>query len=96
MEAAKTILEQLGGRRFIIMTGTHNLVAGKNELTMKLRRNSCGASHLRVTLTPLDLYRMEFIKVRKGEPHTVTSFDGIYADQLQDIFESITGLYTKP
>ena len=38
---------------------------------------------------------MKFIRVRKGIPKVVKQYDGIYADNLNNIFEKETGLYTR-
>ena len=95
MEIAQTILSQLGGNRFAMMTGSKNFIAGENSLSMKLSRNSSGANYLRITLTPMDVYKMEFISIRGTSMKTKHEFDDIYNDQLVSVFESTTGLYTK-
>lgn len=108
----KIILEQLGGRQFLAMTGSKNLVYSEKEdnfLSMHLTRNKIGAQYLKIILTPMDVYRMEFSKsVRKYEtiPGTTKKFcvdeklvilktiEPVYDDQLRDIFTEVTGLYT--
>lgn len=95
MQIAQTILEQLGGKRFIIMTGAKNLGAGENYLSFKIGRNPKGVTHVKITLTPMDLYDMEFFKVRGTSFKKVSEIDGVYFDQLQDIFTDRTGLYTS-
>jgi len=98
-QVAKTILQQLGGRRFMVMTGSKQPVAGENFLMLKLARNKSGANKLKVTLKKNDTYKVEFMRVSFG-PKTGPkctdkgTFDGVYFDQLQDIFEETTGLYT--
>lgn len=92
---ATTILNQLGGRRFIAMTGSKNFVAGKNSLAMKLSRNSSGANHLKISLNALDTYDVKFISIRNCNFKTKHEFKGVYCDQLVNIFETTTGLYTK-
>ena len=64
----KQTLQQLGGNRFIAMTGAKNLAIdkSKNELHMKIMRNAKGISHVRIRLTSMDLYDMEFLQVRAG------------------------------
>lgn len=101
-EVAITILQQLGGRRFLAFTGSKNLVCTNNSLNMKLTRNRIGATHLTITLMPDDTYKMEFIKIINGniENNFETKFiylkteTDVYCDMLQDIFEKTTGLYT--
>ena len=40
MKVANTILEQLGGQKFLAMTGANHLVADGNTLRMALPKNS--------------------------------------------------------
>lgn len=42
LTVAKTILEQLGGSRFLALTGSRNLVGDDTSLTMRLARNKSG------------------------------------------------------
>ena len=93
MEIAKTILNQLGGNRFIAMTGSKQFIAGENSLSMKLTRNQSGANYLRITLS-LDLYKMEFISIRGAKMTTKKEYNQVYNDQLQSLFTDATGLYT--
>ena len=93
---AKTLLRQLGGNKFIMMTGAKQMSIGKNGLTMKIGRNSKSITHVAIDLDRgKDLYIMKFIRVRKGIPKVVKQYDGIYADNLNNIFEKETGLYTR-
>lgn len=97
MKVANTILNQLGGRRFIAMTGSKNFIASEknNSLSMKLTRNQSGANYLRISLTPLDVYKMEFISIRGNSMKTKVEFNDVYCDQLQELFTEATGLYTR-
>ena len=95
-QVATTILNQLGGRKFLAFTGSKNLIAGENFLTMKLARNSSGANYLKISLNAMDTYEVEFISIRSDATmKTKHEFNGIYNDQLVNIFETTTGLYTK-
>lgn len=95
MEVARTILEQLGGNRFMVMTGSSRLVALNNGIGMKLTRNKSKANYLRIKLTAMDDYIVEFIKMNTKEMKVVKSFEGVYCDELQEIFTHATGLYTS-
>lgn len=95
MKVAEIILEQLGGRRFAMFTGSKNFAAGPNYLSMKLARNSSGANYLKITLNSLDLYDMEFIKVTAKGVKTVKELNDIYNDQLEKMFTEVTSLFTK-
>lgn len=98
MQVANTILQQLGGRRFIAMTGAKNLIGGNDMLAFKLgfaAHQARGVSHVRITLLPSDLYKMEFLNIRGTNIKTVKVVEGVYCDQLQGIFTETTGLYTR-
>ena len=108
----KIILEQLGGRQFLMMTGSKNLLYSEKEnnfLSMHLTRNKIGAQYLKITLTPMDVYKMEFSKtVKKYETLPMSkkkicvdeklviikTIEPVYDDQLQSVFTEVTGLYT--
>ena len=62
MNVPATILEQLGGRRFAVMTGSKDFVGDGDTLRMSLARNSSGANRLEITLNGLDLYDMRFYR----------------------------------
>jgi len=94
MEVANTILQQLGGNKFLVMTGSKNLRAGKNKLVMDLTRNKLGAKFLTIELDAMDTYTMTFQSMRKWEIKTKAEIKGVYCDQLQSIFTQQTGLYT--
>jgi hypothetical protein len=93
----KQTLQQLGGNRFIAMTGAKNLAVdkSKNELHMKIMRNSKGISHVRIRLTSMDLYDMEFLQVRAGKIKIKSKEKGVYGDQLGKMFKKNTGLNVR-
>ena len=91
-EIAQTILQQLGGNKFIAMTGAKNLGFTNKGLQMKIGRNAKGVTHVIIELTSMDLYDIEFVKVRAMKRTTIKKLKGIYADQLGEIFKKYTGL----
>ena len=95
LQVANTILQQLGGRRFLAMTGAHNLVATNDSLSMKLRRNKSKANYLKIELDVTDTYTMKFIQFRAGKTTVLKEHDGVYFDMLQGLFTDFTGMYTK-
>jgi hypothetical protein len=96
MTISTTILEQLGGRQFIAMTGARNFVGHADALSFRLPGNSKdGANYVKITLTPMDVYNVETKSVRGVKVKDKTSREGVYADQLRDVFTTITGLYTS-
>lgn len=95
---AHTILSQLGGRQFALLTGAHGFIAIDRGLQITIPTTPDGVNKVRVHLTPDDLYRVEFIRTRRDRDGvmtatTVHTADGIYCDGLQDVFEHGTGLY---
>ncbi len=102
---AKTILEQLGGARFLAMTGAKNLIAGRDglgSLTINLppcgfkrRVNGKAITHVRITLTPSDVYTVETLNVKQKGNTTLETANDIYCDMLQDQFLAMTGLLTR-
>lgn len=96
MTVAKTILEQLGGNKFRMMTGAKNFLGFTEGITMKIGRNSSNSNWLKITLNSMDTYDMEFAKVtRMGEKKSVTEYNNVYNDMLTDVFTKHTGMYTS-
>ena len=96
MTVAKTILEQLGGNKFAMMTGAKNFGARDDSLSMRIGRNSSNSNYLKITLNSMDLYDMKFCKLtRKFEEKSVSEYNNIYNDMLQDQFTAHTGMYTS-
>ena len=96
MSIAKTILEQLGGNKFRVMTGAKNLMGFENGLVMKLGRNSSNSNYLKITLNSMDMYDMEFCKLtRMGEKKSVTEYKNVYNDLMRGTFTAHTGMYTS-
>jgi hypothetical protein len=98
LDTANTILEQLGGRRFIAMTGARGLVAGKNGLSFRLPRSPFNAKRInavQIELTPGDTYRIAFYRISPAASETVIAVhDGVYCDELADVFTQETNLLT--
>lgn len=94
MSVAKEILRQLGGNKFIAMTGAKNFGGTENSITFKIGRNSSSANWVKIVLNGRDLYDVSFIQVRGTTLKTLKTYDDIYFDQLQQIFTSFTGMYT--
>jgi len=95
LTVAKTILHQLGGNRFIAMTGAKNFIGSNNSMSFKIGRNSSKTNYIRISLNVMDLYKMEFLNIRSGKMKTVEEFENVYSDALQAIFTSVTGLNTR-
>ena len=59
----KTIYQQLGGQRFETMTGARNFVAHGDGLAFRVPTRK-GPNYVKITLTPMDVYTMEFTRIR--------------------------------
>lgn len=99
---AKTILQQIGGRRFSAMTGSKNFIDLGNSLLMNLSRNKTQANRLEIILDEgTDTYIMRFYKhsVSKQTFEITTKeirkIDMVYCDMLEETFTLVTGLYTR-
>lgn len=99
---AKTILQQIGGRRFIAMTGSKNFIDLGNGLKMDITRNKTSANRLEIILDKgTDTYTMKFYrhtfskKTFKVSTKEIALHEGIYCDMLEEMFTSTTGLYTR-
>ena len=91
---AGVMLKQLGGNRFIMMTGAKHFGVGPKGAGFKIGRNSKGVNFVRIDLKN-DLYDMEFFQVRAGKMKLKSKVKQIFADQLQDMFTKHTGMYTS-
>jgi len=106
-EIATTILTQLGGRKFAVMTGSKDFSVIKNGLTMKLAVNPSKANRLDITLNGDDTYTMRFYKYSaprlnnktfefsQSKTTEIKKFEGVYFDQLQELFTETTKMYTR-
>lgn len=104
---SKTILSQLGGNKFVVMTGAKNFIGDENSLRMTLPKNMSKANRLTITLNWDDTYTMRFWKYTAGRlnsktfewiPEKITEIKeitGVYCDMLQEIFTETTGMYTR-
>ena len=94
-EIAATILQQLGGNKFLVMTGAKDLAFFDGGLQFKIGRNGSKANIVSIELTPADLYKVTFFQFRKMELKELKVVDGVFFDMLQEIFTDYTGLYTS-
>lgn len=102
------ILKQLGGQRFLVMTGAKNLLYSakdNNFLSMHLTKNKIGAKYLEIVLRGDDTYDMIFSTTKKVmhkdylikvDSHVILkTIEGVYCDMLRDMFTDVTGLHTS-
>lgn len=96
-QIAQTILNQLGGNKFKVMTGSHSFGISDCGLHFKIRKNNTKASVVQIDLdVSKDLYTMIFssFTMAKGL-ETVAHFEEVYAEDLQTVFKEFTGLDTS-
>lgn len=91
-----------------VMTGAKDLMYGEDHISFKLPRVHNGINYIKITLTPSDLYDVEFgkisnkqcpnmkelgLKVRIPSYDVKETVEMVYGEQLKELFESKTGLY---
>tara|TARA_R100001480_G_scaffold77148_1_gene87195 strand:+ start:1574 stop:2200 length:627 start_codon:yes stop_codon:yes gene_type:complete len=91
----ETILKQLGGNRFIAMTGAKNLGTNGKDLSFSIGRNAKKVTHVHIKLTSMDLYDVEFINMRGAKRKVIKKVKGVYGDMLPKIFQKYTGMRTR-
>jgi len=93
---AKVILSQLGGSKFIAMTGAKNFGVGNTGLSMSIGKNSKRITHFIVDYNRgKDLYNLEFVRLWGGKRISVKKLKSVYFDDLQYHFKKYTGLNTR-
>jgi len=106
MDIATTILSQLGGKRFVAFTGAKDLCTIKCGLQFSLPRNAANVNRVQITLNGKDLYDMQFLKcsfprynkktftMTEYKEVVIQEYNDVYCDQLVELFENTTELYT--
>ena len=104
---ADTIYQQLGGNKFTVMTGAKHFVYDDNSLRFNIPRNMSRANTVKITLRGDDTYDMVFRQVitpklshktwefSKGKDVVIREFNGIFFNQLAELFTEVTGMYTR-
>lgn len=92
---AKTILEQLGGNRFRVMTGARDFVGSAKGLSFRLPggggHTKQGINYVQIALVG-DLYTMGFYKVRGINIKEIAEVSHISDENLRETFTHHTGL----
>ena len=94
---AGEVLKQLGGNKFIAMTGAKDFLKDDNKqmITFKIGRNNKQINHIRITLNAMDTYDMEFLYCSVKGVKLKSNSNGVYNDMLQAVFTEHTGLNTS-
>jgi hypothetical protein len=92
---ARTILAQMGGvGRLKAFVGAHSFTLGDLDVRFVWPMQARSKPNaLIVRLCGDDTYTLEFSRVGKGETKILKTLEGIYFDQLVELFEKETGLY---
>jgi len=89
---AVEILRQLGGNKFIAMTGAKNFGCTDNSFICQIPMKKDRISHIKIILNSLDTYDIDFISIWGNKLKTISTCKGIYNDMLKDIISDRTGL----
>jgi hypothetical protein len=97
---AATILAQLGGNRFIVMTGARNLLNDGQGLRFMLPRTRTkwgDINRVWIHLNASDTYIIETGRWNKKDMTVkrVCREENVHADQIRAIFTTMTGLETS-
>ena len=97
MVDAKELIRQLGGNRFIAMTGAKNFTIDqkRNAVGFRIGKNARGINHVEIVLDASDTYTMQFMKIRGGWFVRAAVIEDVYATELQRVFTEETGMYTR-
>jgi len=94
-QRAAIIYKQLGGNRFVAMTGAKQFVCDDKGIYFKIGKNAINANFVKILVNSLDLYDIEYCQVRAGSVTVKAKSENIFCDQLQEDFTKKTGLYTS-
>lgn len=93
-EIAGTILKQLGGAyRLMSFTGANNFIAEKNGVSFRIKNKK--VNYVKITLNSMDTYDIIFGRIYGANFSIVKELNGIYNDQLIEVFERNTGMYLR-
>lgn len=90
---SNTIFAQLGGNKFLAMTGAR-MVYSDRGLAFKMPRGSTKnrCTHVDIKLNSSDLYDVRYLKLVKMDLREIKSFQDIHATDLGRNFTEATGL----
>ncbi len=95
---ATEIYRQFGGNKAKVMIGMYNQAydgsANNPNFSFRFKaKSNKGINYVKIELTVMDDYIVTFGKIRGTDYKVIETMEGIYADQLQEVFEDVTGLY---
>lgn len=92
LTVSQTILSQLGGGRFVAMTGAKDFVGSPDALTFR-----CARQWFRIALNGSDLYDVEAFTInrRTFARNVKQSRRDVFCGDLARAFTEMTGLHTS-
>ena len=97
-QVAQTILDQMGGKsRLVAMTGAKNFVYNNDWVSFQFPNKGAKTrgNYLKITLNGMDTYDMVFGYIRGYNFKTIKTYNGVFAEQLSEIFSRMTGLHLR-
>lgn len=92
---ADTILAQLGGNKFLAMTGVRNMTTTGRDLTLHMPKVHRSVNRVTITLEANDTYSVRFMYVRSMTLTVRHVAELVHAENLRAVFETHTGLRTS-
>lgn len=97
---SQIIYNQLGNKRFRVMTGAKDFTAGDFWLAFRLPGKGGfvrkSINYVRITLDRgSDTYTLEFKRIWGGKVTDISEYDRVHCDELTWLFERETGLATR-
>ena len=93
-QIATTILDQFGPL-FRPMINAKDAVAIEDGVQFGFMKGNQGINKVQIVLNARDTYDMKFWRIGRTKATEITAAGDIYNDQLNHIFEDITGLATR-
>jgi hypothetical protein len=95
MTTANEILKQLGGNKFIAMTGATCYSDNNGQTLVTKFKGSRIANIMYITLNSMDLYDVKIAKYRNCDVNVISQVNNVYSDMLKPMFEEVTKLRTS-
>lgn len=96
MSISEIIFEQLGGNKFLAMTGAKNLISLPNGLTFALPKYALfKINRITITLNEKDLYDVNFCNLYGLKRTEIKTVNDVYCEQLKSVISENTGLATS-
>ena len=97
---AETILRQLGGNKFLAMTGANNLVGSDRYLQFNVPASLTKRkiNKVWIELTEYDTYTLKAYKFNRSTlecPQIGETISNVYVETLRSAFTQLTGLETS-